>query len=323
MLYSFWKPYNIEIGCHNYNSTDKFISIERDISIPPSPTSNSFVVMQSEKELNNVRHFLKKWFGNPPKSPQLDNPVCENDQIVLAVKYRADGVWKIAGTIRYKYTGNFNGHDINIIDCFCIHPEWRKCGVGTYLLAALHKYTNSIGKKWSIFLKEGGLLPIAQTPFYSSLYRYRRVRSNICTPAVQTIRVDDALKIIYIFKMLRPGIFIIANRHTLNQKWRLYTNGRHWMLAVIQDTYQIHPFNYGKIGLCVGVIESIGFPPSLRNNALLQLTEDPEFSWIWLDTIWVDDNSQRSMWSIDGPFHWYAYQWTSSIRPGRDYCIMI
>ena len=324
---SFWgsngTPDNAIQQGHRGSTDNRFISITRDIAVPPSPTGYIFTAVQTETDIENIRQFLRQWFGRPPNSPRLDNPICERDQILLSVRYKINGGLHIAGTVRYKYTGNFNGHPINIIDCFCIHPEWRKRGIGTYLLSALHHYTNSVGRKWSIFLKEGRVLPITQTPFYSSLYKYRRICSDIFITNVQTIGVEVALKIIGVFKLLRPDVFIITNNQTLNQKWRLYSVGKYWILAVIQDTYQIHPYNYGKIGFCAGVIESIGFPQSLRKDALLQITEVSEFSWMWVDTMWIDDISHGSIWNIDGPFHWYAYQWTTSIKPSRDYCIMI
>ena len=112
-----------------------------------------------------VRQFIRNNFGSPPKTPILDIPesqlLAANDHIVIV----RDITRQIAGCIRYHYVGTIE-EDIHLVDCFCIHPDWRGKGIGNYLLHDLHH--RMIDKPYAIFLKEGSLLPVI--PFYSSMY---------------------------------------------------------------------------------------------------------------------------------------------------------
>lgn len=305
----------------NYLDGDRFVDCPREVIVPQSP-SNIPYILAKPIEYEEVRQFLKQWFGKPPHTPVLEHPLSERGQVIL---YARDNRGNMIGVIRYRPIGVFVSScvkpPLHIIDCFCIHPDWRKRGVGTYLLSVLHAYTNKMGMKWSIFLKEGGVVSNSGSngPFYSSLYKYRQVCSDVCTPHTCQIGTADAHRRVGVYQTFHPDTFLSLNLQTRNQIWRVYRNGRHWMIAVFQDSFQIHPNNYGKIGWCTGVIESDGFPAELRLDAFSELSEIPEFSWIWADRVWTTDGGP---WKLDGPFHWYSYQWSSSLYISRNYCIM-
>ena len=318
--FSFWKDKTVNI----FNSgtpSGKFIDCQRNIIIPQSPTNTSVQFVSTDTELSEISRFLYKWFGYPPNTPLMVQSFSDKTsyQCILYIRDISGG---IVGTIRYRETGKFENETIHTIDCFCTHPSWRKRGISSYLLAVLHQYVNMIGRKWSMFLKEGNILPIFYSPFYSSIYRYRQVCSNSYTPNTINILPKNAHRFIKVFKTLRPDDFFILNIVTPNQIWRLYRNGGYWAIAVFQDSYQIHPYNYGKIGWCTGYIESIGFPDKYRKDALFQLSEFNEFAWIWVDSIWVH-HTAITEWAEDGPFHWYLYQWNTSAHISRNYCIMV
>jgi GNAT superfamily N-acetyltransferase len=166
----FWKTYpkNIIKKAFN-NATFTDLSFERpDIQ---TPTGYNYEILNKPhtKILTEIQKFIKTHFGSPPNTPVLDIPadkLLNEKDIILYVR---DKTGHIAGCIRYHYLGQFisdKGQEIYCEDCFCIHPKWRKKGVGDYLLTQLHIYVNKNNIPYSMFLKEGAQLSIINPPFY-------------------------------------------------------------------------------------------------------------------------------------------------------------
>ena len=255
-------------------------------------------------DLQEVQQFLHSYFRIHP-DVIYNIPLKELEQdFVLIVRVHM----KLVGCIRYHYVGTIE-EDIHLVDCFCVHPEWRGKGIGDYLLHELHN--RMLDKPYAIFLKEGSLLPAI--PFYSSMYVYRFLK-NKPTCNIIEVPTKNAYRLMQIYKKSRD-FFMIA-RPTDNQYWRLYKNGIHSILACVQDTYQT--LHGKRMGWITAWIESTGITDTMRGDASYQLSEIPGFDMIWMDWNYINHTD----WIIDGEFHWYTYQWTSGISIDKSYCFI-
>jgi hypothetical protein len=138
---------------------------------------------------------------------------------------------------------------------------------------------------------------------------------------VKTLSVEKAYKIMDIFLSINDA-FVIRNKESRNQHWRLYKNGYHTILACFQDTYQQIQTN--KLGWMTGWFESPSIPETIRHAAIIELSESVNnlFQYIWANKKWIS-NSNREDWKEDGQFHWYLYQWATNVSVGTSYCIMM
>ena len=297
----FWETFPI-IKPDNNIFTDLYFKRE-DIRYP-------FKVHRLDRDIIKIReilHFLKAHFGGIRK-PVLDIPEDKfhgKNDVILYIKNK-----EIIGCIRGHYIGLFLDKPMYCIDCFCIHPSWRKKGIGDYLLMNLHTY--SYVSRHCIFLKEGSQLPIIHQPFYSGTYVYRMVKNQVSK--VSTITTEKAYKLMDIFCEFNP-IFIIRNKDA-DQHWRLYNNGIQKVLACVQDTYQ---YLYGKkMGWITAWIES---PNINYEEASTQICDSMYgiFDYIWGNKQWIGKSKE---WKTDGQFHWYLYQWNTNINITNSYCIL-
>ena len=307
----FWKTYPISNIIKKWNTgifTD--LRFEKEDVFTFEST-----ILDTNKEVLEIKHFIKNNFGGN-KKPVLDIPedkICGKKDTIIYVRDT-----QIIGCIRYKYIGMFLDKEIYCVDCFCIHPSWRKKGLGDYLLTKLHIYVNKNNIPYSMFLKEGPQLNIMNTPIYSGVYVYRKViRRDL---DITALTIDQAYKLIDIFCEFND-IFIIKNKDNLNQYWKLYKREDKTILACIQDTYQY--LDGKKIGWITGWIESPNITDDLREDALHQISNSMDFYYMWANRAWTNANTNANTkeWKIDGSFHWYLYQWTTSIR-FTSYCVL-
>jgi len=254
-------------------------------------------------DLQEVQQFLHSYFRiHPDVIYNIPLKELERDFVLIVRDHK-----KLVGCIRYHYVGTIE-EDIHLVDCFCVHPEWRGKGIGDYLLHDLHH--RMMHKPYAIFLKEGSLLPAI--PFYSSMYAYRFIKDK--PNNIIEVPTKNAYRLMQIYKKSRD-FFMIA-RPTYNQYWRLYKNGIHSILACVQDTYQT--LHGKRMGWITAWIESPGITDTMRGDASYQLSEVPGFDMIWMD--WNYCNKKD--WIIDGEFHWYTYQWTSGISIDKSFCFI-
>jgi predicted N-acetyltransferase YhbS len=255
-------------------------------------------------DLQEVQQFLHSYFRiHPDVIYNIPLKELEQDFVLIVRIYK-----KLVGCIRYHYVGTIE-EDIHLVDCFCVHPEWRGKGIGDFLLHDLHH--RMMHKPYAIFLKEGSLLPAI--PFYSSMYAYRFIKDKPVNNIIE-VPTKNAYRLMQIYKKSRD-FFMIA-RPTDNQYWRLYKNGIHSILACVQDTYQT--LHGKRMGWITAWIESPGITDTMRGDASYQLSEVPGFDMIWMD--WNYCNKKD--WIMDGEFHWYTYQWTSGISIDKSYCFI-
>jgi len=297
----------------------------------PSPTGVDAILVTSPTSVaTEIREYLRNYFGNPPHTPVLDIPESQllgpTDYIFLA---REKG-GRLVGTVRYRYVGELMNDSttdsvpsIHRVDAFCIHPDWRKKGVGDYLLTELQRYATANGRPYAMFLKEGYYLPIMRNPIYSGHYVFRRLSTQQASPHVRTLSVEQSYRFLDIYHRIYPQVCIIRNKNGV-QHWRLYKKGYHMILACFQDTYQ--RIDKDRMGWCTAWLESSVVTEEIREEAAIALTNTlPSFDYVWMNKRWTGKNSlsnKNGVWTDDGTFHWYTYQWSTNCVMDISMCLL-
>jgi hypothetical protein len=323
----FWTTYPILNVIQSKLNRDIFKSQIFEKQLIESPTGVDAIIITREINTNllqSVKVFIRNNFGSPPKTPILDIPedkLLGNKDHIIIVR---DIEKQIVGCIRYHYLGIFitsENEEIYCEDCFTVHKKWRGKGVGDYLLTKLHKYVNKNNIPYSMFLKEGPILSIMLTPLYTSIYAFRSLKEMSST-RVSSLTVNEAYRIMDMFSELNK-IFIVRNFSSSNQFWKIYKKDTYKVLVCFQDTYQKFEEDgeIKKICWATAWIESPNMTDNIREEASKELSAMmyPEFDYVWMDKEWVGNDPS---WKIDGFFHWYCYQWATSINIKRNYCIL-
>lgn len=285
--------------------------------IGESPTHTSYKIANSLEERRTIQIFLKHYFGNPPHTPLLQ-PIFQEDDILLYMTENSSSL-SIISSIRYSYAGEFEEEAIYKIDCFCIHPEWRKKSVGTYLLSALHYETMRRGLKFSIFLKESHPIFSLKRPFYSSTYMFKEALSSstIENLTVYKPSIEQVRRLIKVYMSIFPQTFTLINYKTT--EWRLFKQEEYFLLIGCQNSFQEHPKTKTKIGWVTAWLESTTSTwRSDRSIIIDAVLSSFSYGWYWTDKRWIQN---ASGWKEDGPFHWYSYQWLPTIIPNGSYIL--
>ena len=292
-----------------------------------------------------IQQFLFTYFGNPPNTPILDIP----EQTLLAdykacistifyITKKADAN-KILATIRIKDIGRLllqadkTSDIIQVIDCFCVHPAYKKKGLGRTLLQFLHNYTNKNNKPHVLFLKEGPSLSIFIPKLISNYYAYYAAPQN--SPYISTsfsperiteLEYSVAYEYLKDYKSLNPNAFILVpdpTASTSNIKWYLYREKSVQYIACFQNTYQKMPGNMCEIGMCTGFFQIRGDPQMFHRDAWRYFVDKSGYKYIWTNAEWVKDFAGTLLkgWEYDGPFHYYSFQWFTKFATNGYYCL--
>lgn len=287
--------------------------------------SKSFLAMPGNSE--QVAEFLKTNFKSNSKSPEY---IYEKmpEEILIQVP---DSSGSIAGTVRARLAGSFEYMPITLIDCFCVRPDMRRKGLGTFLLGSIKQACANNNIYNAIFLKEGSPINVPGIlPVYSSYYAYRHIAELEKSTQVSYMTPSQAYSLISTYSMLRPDTFMILNKRSENQKWLIYRspsvsssmpyNSGIWVLALIQNSYQT--ISGKKIAWVTGWIESPLVNEETRTLASETISSSIArlgYDWVWLDYKWIGKSTKFQQ---DGSFHWYTYQWSTSLIPDMSYIIM-
>jgi hypothetical protein len=322
----FWTNYPFKTFLQQKFNKDIFKELIFERKNIESPTGvEATIIERVPKRVKEVREFLIKYFGKPPHTPILDIPedklLGERDYILIV----RDIEKNIVGCIRYHYLGIFvtaDNQEIYCEDCFCIHPKWRKKGVGDYLLTKLHIFVNKNNIPYSMFLKEGPKLSIISEPFYSGIYVFRETK--YCEIKNTTsLTITQAYNLMDMFREFNNNLFIVRNNKSTNQIWKLYQKETSKILVCFQDAYQRfeEKGKNKKIGWITGWFESPNITDNFRKEASQELADSMyhTFDYIWANLDWTNDPDN---WKVDGYFNWYLYQWASSASIKRSYCIL-
>ncbi len=313
LLMVFWAAYPM---IRSFWNTDLFRSDRIDKDAIPSPTGKR---IEKATDMEEIRSFLRSYFGDPPRTPILDLTFDLDDHIFLV----RDQTEQIAGTIRYHFIGHLissRSEPIYVVDAFCIHPVWRGKGVGDYLLTELNRYANRNDIPYAVFLKEGSQLSIFHQPAYTGWYRYCECTEHKTSSFVTDLTIQQAYQIMDVYRTVRPNVLLIRNEHTTNQKWKWYRKGLDWILIGLQDTYQ--RIGQKKLGWITTWIESPMITEEQRGEAADTVADTlfPMFDFLWINERWIG-NSMR--WKRDGAFHWYTYQWSTNATTDVSYGMMM
>ena len=212
----------------------------------------------------------------------------------------------------------FEGHPIYPTDWLCVAKDHRKTGLTSRILQVGYSYLRSKGVHTCLYLKEGAPMRIPMPPLYSSTYLYRRtdhLKASLSPCKAAPIRPGKAARLMNLIRQVRPTTFILHSEDLPNQTWRFWKKGLSWILMGFQDAYQT--YQGGTVGT-LSAFFSAG--PSLV-GVWEALVDSAPFDWIWADQAFV--KGHRSLWSSDGPFHWYTYQWSTCIALSDQYCLMV
>jgi hypothetical protein len=172
-------------------------------------------------------------------------------------------------------------------------------------------------------LKEGRALSIIHNPLYTGIYVFREINMRTSSDYVKDLTPTQAYRLMDLFREVNPGMFIIRNIKCENQFWKLYKRKELKILACFQDAFQSFEEDnkIKKLCWCTGWIESPGMTDEFREEASKELSASmyPEFNYVWMNKEWVGNSE---IWKIDGPFHWYSYQWASNVNIKNSYCIL-
>jgi len=265
------------------------------------------------RDPEEIQSFLRLYFGNPPKTPVLEL-VFDPEDHVLLVRDQTD---QIAGTIRYHFIGHYHEKPIYVVDAFCIHPIWRKKGVGDYLLTELNRYANEKQIPYALFLKEGAPLSIFHQPIYTGWYRYRELTDHRSNNKLTDLSVQEAFRIMDIYRTFQPNVVIIRNERSI---WKWFRSDQKSILIGIQDTHQ--RVGSKKVGWITAWIESPLITDPLRGEAADAVADSlyPTFDFLWSNERWIGDSMR---WKRDGAFHFYTYQWSTDVSIGVSYAMMM
>lgn len=318
MSISFWSNYWKSVP----GRYARFYSVQTQIP------DKSNLLLASKANPDLVAPFLKTYFNSNTRCTKTYTP---DDKIQIVYNYEKlpeeillqipDASGTIAATIRARPAGLFEYMPITIIDCFCVRPDMRRKGLGTSLLVSIKKECEKSGLYNGIFLKEGSPInAFGVLPIYSSYYVYRNISGLDKSKSVTYMTPHQAYALINSYFMLRPDTFLIINKSTDNQRWLIYRKEKIWVLVLIQNSYQT--ISGKKIAWITGWIESPLVNEDTRILASEEITASIAklgYDWVWLDYNWIGKSKQ---FKLDGPFHWYTYQWSTSLTPSTSYCIM-
>lgn len=326
--YPWWK--------HWFSSSFDSYVFERDpVPLPASTVFlhlSGFQTPSSHPLLPSLCAFLFDYFSQQPKLVHTPDTLL-SPQDHLFVLYHQTTRNPLA-TIRYHFLGQLYSSTtphptIYVVDAFCVHPEWRHKGLGTYLLTELHRYANQHHIPNAFFLKEGPTLPVLPLPLYSGSYVYRSLQPHVQASFTSNKKIiafttEQARQWISCYMKVCPNTFLVYDDHSSDAIWRVYWSPPFSILACVQDTHQQR--DQQNMGWITVWLESPLMPDSIRHEASLLLSDSVSsvYSWIWMDRKWSGkDKVNQSPWKEDGGFHWYTYQWNTNRRLEQSYGIMV
>jgi hypothetical protein len=212
---------------------------------------------------------------------------------------------------------------LHYITNFCVHPQYRKRGLGAHLLNAVwYDLGQQAGGDACIFLKEGQPLFTAGPPLVSGRWIYRYCQPDAAAPARQIRRVAaaDADDLIGAYVTGKQNVLFnkgaSARSQTLIYEYRGLRGN---ILAAFTPAYQNHSSNGRPIYYQTGWLERGDILVTERVKAARDLSDCVGVltagCWVWCD--WRVTNSHvLPPWRLDGPYYYYAFQWTAGIYDG-------
>jgi GNAT superfamily N-acetyltransferase len=271
-------------------------------------TRSDHRIVRIESYSPEIRLFLQEFFGATAALKSRPPPFSSAAEFVVA--RTPDGALLGCGHVATE-PSFFEGHPVHATDWLCVVPAHRNTGLTSRILSVGYSYLRDKGIHHCIYLKEGQPMRMTSSPLYSSTYLFRRILGS--GDLKNSLSPPRASRLMAQIRRVRPDTFILHSETLLNQTWRFWKWGLSWILMGFQDAYQ--SFEGGTVGT-LSAFFSAGPVLKAEFEALL---DSAPFSWIWADSAFVKD---AEGWTVDGPFHWYAYQWATCLPFSDQYCLM-
>ena len=333
-MHHFWEKANIPSiweyikGIFNNKREIKRLERKPEYSIY-SPTGNEYINATLEDSAK-IAKFLQENYHTGSGSTPETSPKCTitQDWISLQIKQGTiyllvyDNNKEIVGCISASQLGYIEpeGTDIKLrlIREFCISSEWRKKGLGSYLLLKIWDVLKHISEDSVLFLKEGSPIPSAGIPLYSSAWIYKIIyNNNIISNKCTIINQSD----------INIQLEEFANKYELsiynNFPNELHTDTiiLHYkgfkgeiLCAMTDAKQQIDEIDiWYMTGLYIkgGLLDSECCHAAEEFGKKIAATLHKKAVALWLDEkVLTADAAANSNWKKDGIFNWYAFQWT-------------
>ncbi len=283
---------------------------------------------QTDYELTEYVKFLADNFSAAPDHPQSSLTVKQTR--LLQARGARHIIWwcgstgKAVGCIgslplgRLRRAGSaLTDYEVRLIRDFCVGPVHRRRGIGNGLLHAILADSRALGQVCAVFLKEGAPIGRAGPSLYSSMWMYRRYKGRESVFGVSDIPTQHVNEMLAAYAAETTRLIYNVPRDSAATSTRvfLYRGFSGGILVGFTPAYQRHPANGAEIIYQTGWLERGYIFPMERINAVRALSEyaarSMKAGWIWMDRAVFGKQSLPPKWKADGPFHWYAYNWTA------------
>lgn len=267
--------------------------------IPITPIRNCILRKALPSDLSSLSEFLHRFFSNSmnyscsvPIS-LLQNPNWE----IYVVLYNN----QIIGSIVRKWISNLHVFQVKwpnaaIVDYFCVHPSWKKKGIGRWLLYTLHNSTLHSNKgpiPPHLILWEG-IQPL-YPPISIGMFL-----SKICLASSPILKSIPLTKEIWNLASNSKSIWneFVPNGKEISVWKPLASND----FVIVWDSF--HSSAYGPIGIVLsGSFEAIQQLSNSKSYWGVLLVPKSNLDFL---------KNTHNSWSFDSPYHWIAYNMVCS-----------
>jgi hypothetical protein len=213
----------------------------------------------AEYSLFLQRHFYPSSTPVELSIPQTTLSILLETQLVIGAEIR-DTDKSLIGCVFDIYAGHVQGQPSGLVSWFCIHPSWRKRGVGSVLLFALYSFSRPRQIHW--WRNDGGLrspLP----PIWSDTHLVRPLycmqtsivsRADIALRRVSLLDWKQAFKETWLKKnpagicLENPATDSTSSMVSIQEVWEAKFSKTRSAAILIQPTYEIQ--RQGKKRYC-------------------------------------------------------------------------
>jgi ribosomal protein S18 acetylase RimI-like enzyme len=339
-LPSFWSssatPSLVHVLCSKLFGPRQEVLQNPPQRLAPPPTVRSLTpadipqvsVVLTDQERETFAQFLTTNFADS-QHPRPSLTARQMKQLgVRGVRYLMYRVPAIVGTIQGVISSQLLGrlrrggsaptdYEVRLISNFCVAPAHRQRGVGNALLQAVLADSRELGQTCAIFLKEGAPIGRAGPSLYSSSWMYRRYKGRDFSYGVHEVIPKELLEVLAIYIQQNPRIIhnIPRDSNSLQTRVFVFRGFSGSVMAAFTPAHQRHPKNGAEIIYQTGWIERGDVMPTERIEAARSLSEYAARAmgagWIWMDRAVFAGKALPAPWKADGPFHWYAYNWSA------------
>jgi GNAT superfamily N-acetyltransferase len=298
---SFWASYQV------FPTPKRF----EEYRVPLDPIDTEGITIETYSP--EIGRFLETHFGTTLRSRP---PPMTGDEFVVA-RSRQGALLGCGHVVPHPPL--FEGHRIYPTDWLCVSPAHRKTGLTSRILSVGYSYLRTKGIHTCLYLKEGAPMRITTPPLYSSTYVFRHTmpKQNSREGHLKTsLSPTQARRLMEIIRRVRPHTFLLHSEDLPNQTWRFWKKGLSWILMGFQDAYQSFK------GESVGTLSAFFSGGPSSGSDFEAIVDSAPFDWIWTDQVFLKGGTTGG-WSLDGPFHWYTYQWSTCLVLSDQYCLMV